>query len=136
MNMDTRERIVLYTIVLALAIAVVLFAIWILDCPDCPDCPNCGELDERLATIDDAIGRLETTVTNTQREVDGVAGSISTHNGSVVTAHDEMAGRLGRIEVSLAGLECRVAELCPKPGERDWDDSSKCGAAGGCDFTP
>lgn len=67
--------------------------------------------------------------------VDGVVASTSTHERHVTTAHDEMAARLDDIEGGLARLECRVAELCPMPGKRDWDDS-KCGAAGGCDFTP
>lgn len=135
--MDIRERIVLYVVVLALTIAVVYLALT----NNGDGCPDCAELDQRLIAIDDAIGRLETSVTDTERKVDGIkvdgiAASISTHNGNVVSAHDGMATRLGRIEVSLSGLECRVAKLCPKPGERDWDDSSKCGAAGGCDFTP
>ena len=130
--MDTRERIVLYVVVLALAIAVVYLALT----NNGGGCPDCGELDQRLVAIDGAIGRLETRVTDAERKVDGVAASISTHDDRMATARDEMATAHDEMAASLARLECRVAELCRTPGEREGDDSSKCGGAGGCDFTP
>ena len=105
--MDTRERIVLYVIVLALAIAVVFLALT-------GGCPDCGELDQRLAKIEAALGTLEESVTDTVEEAAiGINASISTHDDKAVTAHSQMAARLGRIEVSLAGLEGCAAELCP-----------------------
>ena len=110
MNIDTRERIVLYVIVLALAIAVVFFALT----GNGGGCPDCGELNQRLAKIEAAIATPEESVTDTVEEAAvGINASISTHDDKAVAAHRQMAARLGRIEVSLAGLEGCAAELCP-----------------------
>ena len=117
MNMDTRERIVLYVIVLALAIVVVFLALT----GNGGGCPDCDKLDQRLNEIDTAIDSLGKRVD----AVDGIArsasASISAHDDKAGAAHSQMAGRLGGIEVSLAGLEGCAAELCP----------GKCGGA--CD---
>ena len=119
--MDTRERIVLYMVVLALAIAVGYLALT----SNGGGCPDCGELDQRLAAIEGAISGLEESVTDAVDEAAiGTNASISTHDGKAASAHSQMAARLGRIEVSLAGLEGCAAELC----------RGKCGGA--CDFTP
>ena len=118
--MDTRERIVLYVIVLALAIAVVFLALT----GNGGGCLDCDRLDQRLAKIEAtigtleeieaAIGTLEESVTDTVEEVAiGINASISTHDDKAVAAHSQMAARLGSIEVSLAGLEGCAAELCP-----------------------
>lgn len=108
--MDTRERIVLYVIVLALAIAVGYLAIT----DNGNGCPDCDGLDQRLATIEAAIGTLEESVTDTVEEAAiGINASISTHDDKAVAAHSQMAARLDSIEVSLAGLEGCAAELCP-----------------------
>ena len=110
MNMDTRERIVLYVIVSALAIAVVFLAL----AGNGGSCPDCSGLDQRLAKIEAAIGTLEESVTDAVEEAAiGINRSISTHDDKAVAAHSQIAARLGRIEVSLAGLEGCAAELCP-----------------------
>jgi len=108
--MDTRERIVLYVIVLALAIAVVFLALT----GNGGGCPDCDRLDQRLAKIEAAIGTLEESVIDTVEEAAiGINASISTHDDKAVAAHSQMVARLGSIEVSLAGLEGCAAELCP-----------------------
>ena len=108
--MDTRvERIVLYMVVLALAIAVGYLALT----ANGGGCPNCGELDQRLKEIDTAIGSLGKRVDAVDKITRSVSASISAHDDKAVAAHGQMAGRLGGIEVSLAGLEGCAAELCP-----------------------
>lgn len=115
--MDTRERIVLYMVVLALAIAVGYLAFTI----NGGGCPDCDKLDQRLNEIDRAISSLGERVDAVDEIARSVSASISAYDDKAVAAHRQMAGRLGGIEVSLAGLEGCAAKLCP----------GKCGGA--CD---
>lgn len=120
------ERILLYVVVLALALAVGWLAITINEpgIDDPPDCVGCGEeLAPRFDAIDKAIADLGETVAESvngslarfkQDIVDDVAGRV----GALVSDHgNETASALGdldaavteTIESGLAGLEERIA---------------------------
>ena len=125
------ERIVLYMVVLALAVAVGYLAYKI----NGGDCASCGELDRRLTEIETTMDSLEKNVDAVKEIASGVDALISAHNDQTEsTLKDINAAVASKIADGLAGLEERIANAvvnklpagCPTPkpgGECDRSES-------------
>lgn len=123
---DRLERITLYMVVLALAIAVAWLAFTIRGArKPADDCVNCGDdLGPRLVAIDTAIGGIGETVASAVAVSlgsfkQGLVDDIASQVGALISAHgNETASVPGGtnaalaevIESSLTDLEGRVAE--------------------------
>ena len=116
--MDTRERIVLYMVVLALAIAVGYLAFTISEgTGGCSDC----DLDPLVDAIDGLGERIDDGVDEVRSSVDA---SISAHHGQTEIALVGIATTASAIKDGLVGLEERTADAvikalpvveCPSP---------------------
>ena len=110
------ERIVVYAVVLALAVAVGYLAFK----PNGGGCASCGELDRRLAAI-------ETKMTGLEKSVDAVKETQAVHNDQTASALKGINATVAStIADGLAGMEERTADAVvnklpvgcstPKPG--------------------
>ena len=105
------ERIVLYAVVLALAVAVGYLAFK----PNGGGCASCGELDRRLTEIETKMDGLEESVGAVKEIASGVGASISAHDGRTATALDGIdAAVASGIKDGLTGLEERIAAALAK----------------------
>ena len=98
------ERIVLYMVVLALAIAVGYLAST--NQRERVGCPAC-DLDPLVNTMDGLGGRIDGVV---EEVASGVDGSISAHHDQTNTALTGIATTASAIKDSLVGLEERTAD--------------------------
>ena len=73
------ERITLYLVVLALAIAVGWLAFKVNESVVEPpvDCVDCEELEQRFEAVDNALGGLDQTVSDAVRSLEGLEGRVA-----------------------------------------------------------
>ena len=105
------ERIVLYVVVLALAVAVGYLASEI----NGGGCASCSELGGRLTDIETTIDGLEKNVDAVKEIASGVGASISAHDGRTATTLDGIdAAVASGIKDGLTGLEDRIVAALAK----------------------